>query len=149
MQTAPPNGIPTIISRVLDIDYEHKICTQAFPPGKYYQVPPLPNVTAVNALGGFNIAADRLAFIDGEGTLVLFIAHIYPAMLTAHGSPVDPWRPYTPHSNYGGAMKRDDTLSRPFKIIPGAFRALLLVIPFFCLKYVLQVASTTGTKMDL
>jgi len=98
LTTAPPNGIPTIISRLLDIDYEHKICTQAFPPGKYYQVPPLPNVTAVNALGGYNIAADRLAFIDGE---------------------VDPWRPYTPHSNYGGAMERDDTLLRPFKIIPG------------------------------
>jgi hypothetical protein len=30
-------------------------------------VPPLPNVTAVNALGDYNIAADRLAFIDGEG----------------------------------------------------------------------------------
>ena len=32
---------------------------------------------------------------------------------------VDPWRPYTPHSNYGGAVERDDTLLRPFKIIPG------------------------------
>ena len=37
-----------------------------------------------------------------------------------HGSAVDPWRPYTPHSNYGGAVNRDDTLLRPFKIIPGA-----------------------------
>ena len=33
---------------------------------------------------------------------------------------VDPWRPYTPHSTYGGAVERDDTLLRPFKIIPGA-----------------------------
>jgi hypothetical protein len=53
----------------LDIDYEHKICTQAFPPGKHYRVPPLPNVSAVNALGDYHIAADRLAFIDGEGML--------------------------------------------------------------------------------
>jgi hypothetical protein len=30
-------------------------------------MPPLPNVTAVNALGDYDIAADRLAFIDGEG----------------------------------------------------------------------------------
>ena len=30
-------------------------------------MPPLPNVTAVNALGDYHIAADRLAFIDGEG----------------------------------------------------------------------------------
>jgi len=27
----------------------------------------MPNITAVNALGGFAIAADKLAFIDGEG----------------------------------------------------------------------------------
>ncbi|KAH9057717.1 peptidase S28 [Lactarius vividus] len=88
----------TIISRLLDIDYQHKICVQAFPPGKHYVVPPLPDVSAVNSLGGFHIEADRLAFIDGE---------------------VDPWRPYTPHSTYGGAVERDDTLLRPFKIIPG------------------------------
>ncbi|KAF8269748.1 serine carboxypeptidase S28-domain-containing protein [Lactarius quietus] len=98
LTTAPPSSYPTIISRLLDIDYQHKICVQAFPPGKLYAVPPLPNVTAVNSLGDFHIEADRLAFIDGE---------------------VDPWRPYTPHSTYGGAMKRDDTLLRPFKIIPG------------------------------
>ncbi|KAI0247491.1 peptidase S28 [Lactifluus subvellereus] len=98
LTTAPPGGTPTIISRLLDIDYEHKICVQAFPSGEHYKVPPLPNVTAVNALGDYRIAADRLAFIDGE---------------------VDPWRPYTPHSTYGGAVERDDTLLRPFKIIPG------------------------------
>ncbi|KAH9958388.1 peptidase S28 [Lactifluus volemus] len=98
LTTAPPVGIPTIISRLLDIDYEHKICIQAFPPGEYYKVPPLPNVTAVNVLGDYHIAADRLAFIDGE---------------------VDPWRPYTPHSTYGGAEEREDTVVRPFKIIPG------------------------------
>ncbi|KAH9958391.1 serine carboxypeptidase S28-domain-containing protein [Lactifluus volemus] len=96
--TAPPVGTPTIISRLLDIDYEHKICIQAFPPGEYYKVPPLPNVTAVNVLGDYHIVADRLAFIDGE---------------------VDPWRPYTPHSAYGGAEEREDTVVRPFKIIPG------------------------------
>ncbi|KAN0131018.1 peptidase S28 [Lactarius tabidus] len=98
LTTAPPSGTPSIISRLLDIDYEHKICVQAFPPGKHYAVPPLPNITAVNSLGSFHIEADRLAFIDGE---------------------VDPWRPYTPHSTYGGAVERDDTLLRPFKIIPG------------------------------
>ncbi|KAH9966162.1 serine carboxypeptidase S28-domain-containing protein [Lactifluus volemus] len=41
LTTAPPVGTPTIISRLLDIDYEHKICIQAFPPGEYYKVPPL------------------------------------------------------------------------------------------------------------
>ncbi|KAF7973001.1 hypothetical protein HWV62_16374 [Athelia sp. TMB] len=40
--------------------------TQAFPPGEHFKVPALPNITAVNALGDFEIAADRLAIIDGE-----------------------------------------------------------------------------------
>ena len=40
---------------------------EAFPPGEYSSVPALPNITAINAFGGFDIAADRLAFIDGEG----------------------------------------------------------------------------------
>jgi hypothetical protein len=48
---------------------------QAFPPGEYYKVPPLPNVTAVNVLGDYHIAADRLAFIDGECT---YIQSFYP-----------------------------------------------------------------------
>ena len=86
-------------------------------------MPRLPNITAVNALGDYNIAADRLAFIDGEGILAFLLSFFRacPAMLTAHGSVVDPWRPDTPHSHYGGAVERDDTLLRPFKIIPGAF----------------------------
>jgi hypothetical protein len=72
-QTAPLHSTPTIISRLLDIDYEHKICTQAFPPGEHYRVPPQPNVTAVNALGEYHIAADRLAFIDGEDEMIEFV----------------------------------------------------------------------------
>jgi hypothetical protein len=40
---------------------------EAFPPGEHFSVPALPNITAVNALGDFDIAADRLAIIDGEG----------------------------------------------------------------------------------
>jgi hypothetical protein len=69
-KTAPPVGTSTIISHLLDIDYEHKICIQAFLPGEFYKVPLLPNVTAVDALGDYHIAADWLAFIDGEGTYI-------------------------------------------------------------------------------
>ncbi|KZP31567.1 peptidase S28 [Athelia psychrophila] len=94
--TAPPDQKqPRIISRLLDLVYETRICAQAFPPGKHFRVPAMPNITAVNALGDFEIAADRLAIIDGE---------------------VDPWRPDTPHSQY--APDRKDTLTRPFKLIP-------------------------------
>jgi len=96
--TAPPDQKqPRIISRRLDLAYESKICKQAFLPGEHFTVPSLPNITAVNALGDFDIAADRLALIDGE---------------------VDPWRPDTPHSD--DAHDRKDTLLRPFKLIPGA-----------------------------
>lgn len=51
----------------MTLGYESKICKQAFPPGKHFVVPNLPNITAVNALGDFWIEADRLALIDGEG----------------------------------------------------------------------------------
>ncbi|KAJ7741312.1 serine carboxypeptidase S28-domain-containing protein [Mycena metata] len=95
--TAPPDPEhPRIVSKLLTLRYESKICHQAFQPGKHFAVPQLPNVTVVNELGDFDIAADRLAIIDGE---------------------VDPWRPSTPHSDY--AFDREDTILRPFKIIPG------------------------------
>ncbi|GJE99300.1 peptidase S28 [Phanerochaete sordida] len=93
--SAPPEGYPRIVSSLLTLPYESKICKQAYKPGAHFVVPPLPNVTAVNALGDFAIAADRLAFIDGD---------------------VDPWKPCTPHSMY--AAPREDTVLRPFKLIP-------------------------------
>ena len=40
---------------------------EAFPSGEFYRVPNLPDISAVNVLGDFEIAADRLAIIDGEG----------------------------------------------------------------------------------
>ncbi|KXN80843.1 putative serine protease EDA2 [Leucoagaricus sp. SymC.cos] len=96
--TSPPDlAQPRIISRLNTLPYLSKICKQAYLPGEFFQVPPLPNVTAVNVLGDFDIAADRLAIIDGE---------------------VDPWRPDTPHSD--DARDRPDTPLRPFKLIPGA-----------------------------
>ncbi|KAJ4482389.1 serine carboxypeptidase S28-domain-containing protein [Lentinula aciculospora] len=94
--TAPPDPtFPRIISKRIDLEYESKMCRQAYDPGEHFTVSPLPNVTVVNELGDFDIAMDRLAFIDGE---------------------VDPWRPDTPHSDY--ANEREDTMLRPFKIIP-------------------------------
>ncbi|KAF9566070.1 peptidase S28 [Agrocybe pediades] len=95
--TAPPDNRPRIISRLLDLTYESKMCKQAFPPGQFVTVPPLPNVESVNILGDFHIAADRLAIIDGQ---------------------IDPWRPDTAHSS--DALPRRDTTLRPFKLIPNA-----------------------------
>lgn len=90
-QTAPPDPhYPRIISSLLTLPYESMICRQvdayvyfhplvpltngmcenlqAYPPGEHFQVPPLPDITAVNVLGDFAIAADRLAIIDGQGS---------------------------------------------------------------------------------
>lgn len=41
--------------------------SQAFPAGLHFAVPAWPNVTVVNELGDYGLAADRLAFIDGDG----------------------------------------------------------------------------------
>ena len=70
---------------------------QSYPPGEHFSVPRWPNVSDVDRLGGYNIAADRLAIIDGQA---------------------DPWRGDTPHSP--AAPNRDDTTLRPFKLIPSA-----------------------------
>ncbi|KAH8099944.1 peptidase S28 [Cristinia sonorae] len=94
---APPSNVPTIVTRLMTLDYAKLICEFAFPPGKHFKVPSLPDIASVNKLGGLNIAADRLAIIDGQA---------------------DPWRPNTPHSD--DAHPRRDTTLRPFKLIPGA-----------------------------
>ncbi|KIJ27686.1 hypothetical protein M422DRAFT_71572 [Sphaerobolus stellatus SS14] len=96
---APPAGVPPMVATPITIDYLSEICKQAYPPGEHFKVPPLPNVEDVNRLGGFFIAADRLAIVDGE---------------------LDPWRPATAHSSYAHLPPRQDTTLRPFKLIPQA-----------------------------
>ncbi|KAJ9091424.1 hypothetical protein QFC21_007214 [Naganishia friedmannii] len=94
---APLEG-PRIVSKLLTLNHTSKVCAAAFPPGKLFQLPADgPDVARVNARGDFAIAKDRLAFIDGDS---------------------DPWRPATPQSDY--ALKRNDTLLRPVKLIPDA-----------------------------
>jgi len=95
-QTSPPDQkAPRIVSRLHTLENESKICRQAFLPGKHFTVPSLPNVTAVNALGGFSIARDRLAIIDGEGPFVYpyFGAFYFPPIpprTTASPTPISP-----------------------------------------------------------
>lgn len=50
----------------LTLEHTAKICKQAYPPGKHFTVPPVPDVVSVNARGDYAIEADRLAFIDGD-----------------------------------------------------------------------------------
>ncbi|KAG8748275.1 hypothetical protein FRC10_007665 [Ceratobasidium sp. 414] len=92
---APPSrAYPSIVSRRLTLEYTSAICRQAFPAGAHFSVPAWPNVSVVNSLGDYGLAADRLAFIDGDE---------------------DPWLPATPHSPHAEA--RVDTVARPFKLI--------------------------------
>ncbi|KAJ6545668.1 hypothetical protein B0H19DRAFT_1075940 [Mycena capillaripes] len=98
---APPDpSIPSMLSKFVDVEYSSKICKQAYPPREFSQLPPMPNVEDVNRLGGFNIAHDRVAIIDGE---------------------VDPWRFDCLHSFVSPTEFRKDTPSRPFKLIPSHF----------------------------
>lgn len=64
-QTAPREG-KSLISRVLDVQYTQEWCDWAFPPGNYNRIPPTPDLQLWNRYGGFDLQADRLAFIDGE-----------------------------------------------------------------------------------
>lgn len=87
-------GGSSIVSRYLTLDYNTRQCKQSFPPGAHNRIPSIPNVSVPNSYGGYDIAADRLAFIDGRH---------------------DPWLYATPHSPL--AKPRQSTLTRPFYLI--------------------------------
>jgi hypothetical protein len=86
---SPPNILP-VISRTIDIPYSSIPCVAGF------NITTPPNTHAVNKYGGFHIAYDRLAIIDGEA---------------------DPWRGATPHADQ--APKRRSTTNRPYELITG------------------------------
>ncbi|KAK1922604.1 serine carboxypeptidase S28-domain-containing protein [Papiliotrema laurentii] len=90
---APLEG-PSIVSSRLTLEHTAKICKQAFPAGKHFTVPPVPDVESVNARGDYAIEADRLAFIDGDR---------------------DPWRVMTPQSDL--APKRTSSVNKPVHLI--------------------------------
>ncbi|KAK9900803.1 peptidase S28, partial [Cystobasidium minutum MCA 4210] len=96
LQNAAPEGVPSLLSRHIDLDYTHQICRQAFPEGKHVKMPTWPNVTLINQYGGFELEEDRIAFIDGS---------------------FDPWIYATPHSP--DVRQRKSTLLRPFELIKG------------------------------
>jgi hypothetical protein len=62
-------GKPSLISRVIQVDYTQQWCTWGFPPGplapQAVPSPDGPNLTWYSKFGDFNISAPRLAFIDG------------------------------------------------------------------------------------
>ncbi|KAK8843963.1 hypothetical protein IAR55_006755 [Kwoniella newhampshirensis] len=92
-QTATTDG-PSILSKRLTLERDSKICRQAYPPGKYFSVPAIPDVEEINRRGDYAIEADRLAFIDGDR---------------------DPWRSMTPNSDLAEARK--SSVNKPVHII--------------------------------
>lgn len=85
-----------MISRHNTYDKAYALCTNAFPPGKLFSIPPQPDVDVVNSIGGYTLARDRLAYIDGEA---------------------DPWREVTVHSSLAPVRTSSD--ERPLYLIPG------------------------------
>lgn len=85
-----------ILSRLLTPEYESIYCPLAF------NITTAPNVTEINKYGGYNIQAERLAFVDGQA---------------------DPWRPATVHAypyNMTADVNRTNTCEEPFILIEGA-----------------------------
>lgn len=79
-----------MVSRLIDLDFESKICREAF------NITSLPDISLINKYGGFGISYPRLAIVDGEA---------------------DPWRAATPHAL--GQPDRPSTASEPFILIDG------------------------------
>lgn len=95
-----PSG-PQLVSWRMDEDWMSSYCREGYTPSATLAIPAKPRVDIPNGYGNFGIQMSRLAIIDGQH---------------------DPWRPMTLHSDeyaYGG--NRDDTLDRPFKLIPNCW----------------------------
>ncbi|WFC99180.1 hypothetical protein MYAM1_001924 [Malassezia yamatoensis] len=97
----PKSAGPKIVSSRIDEEYMSLLCRKGFSPGNHWEIPARPKVEIVNRIGNFRIAKDRLAIVDGQ---------------------YDPWRPMTEHSDeYAAGGDREDTLTRPFKLIPNCW----------------------------
>ena len=73
-QVAPASG-PSLISRVLQVNYTQQWCDWAFAPGKYNKIPSTPDLDKFNKYGNLNISAPRLAFIDGNQDVWLDVCY--------------------------------------------------------------------------
>ncbi|KAF7516693.1 hypothetical protein G7054_g14050 [Neopestalotiopsis clavispora] len=95
---APKTG-SSLLSRVIDTSYEQQWCTWAFPDGEYNKIPASPDLDILNSLGGFNLQADRLAFIDGDQ---------------------DVWKDLCFHSDFAPQPRPESTDLHPHYLITGA-----------------------------
>ena len=86
------SGVPVdqlpLVSRLITLEYVTSGCRTEF------GIDSPPNTNIINAYGGFDVAYDRLAFIDGEA---------------------DPWKAAGTHATK--ATNRTSTINRPFILI--------------------------------
>ncbi|KAK5113436.1 hypothetical protein LTR85_010864 [Meristemomyces frigidus] len=73
-QVARPYG-PSLISRVLQVNYTQQWCNWAFPAGEHNSIPSTPELWHINKYGGYNVSADRLAHIDGDQDVWLDVCY--------------------------------------------------------------------------
>jgi serine carboxypeptidase S28 len=95
-QVAQPTG-PSLISRVIQVDYTQDWCTWAFPAGEYNSIPDKPELQWYESYGGYSLTADRLALVDGD---------------------IDPWLDICYHSQY--APQRYSSDLHPEYLIAGS-----------------------------
>lgn len=112
---ASSSGLSPCLTLSLTIDYTSKICRQAYPPGKHFTVPDVPDVDEVNARGDYTIEADRLAFIDGDrDPWRPMVSSSWPAGMA---SAITLTPSQTPQSDV--APRRSSTVNRPLAMIFG------------------------------
>lgn len=109
---AAPKGRQSLISRTLQTDHTQQWCKWAFPDGKYAKLPSSPDTSRWNKYGGFEIAADRLALVDG-GEDVWLYGYVDGDPLRSDVCSRSRGR--CVHSPEG--PKRDNTLLRPSYVI--------------------------------
>ncbi|GIZ47605.1 hypothetical protein CKM354_001069300 [Cercospora kikuchii] len=76
-QVANPTG-PSLLSRVVQLDYTQQWCDWAFPPGEHNRIPSTPDLRPYNKYGGYDVIADRLAHIDGDQDVWLDLCFYSP-----------------------------------------------------------------------
>lgn len=115
--TAPQTG-PSLISRVLTVNYMQEWCRKAFPPGKYNRIPETPNLDYWNKYGGFDIKLNRTLFIDGgKSTIFPCNGNVMCILADAKSLDADVWTDTTYHSTLAPSRPYSD--ERPEYLISG------------------------------
>ena len=96
-----------------NLEHASKICRQAYPPGRHFSVPAVPDVDEVNRRGDYALEADRLAYIDGDRDPWRYCV----SAARCCSSTIEMLIEQTPQSDIAPA--RNSTVNKPLYIIFG------------------------------